>query len=508
MCGCSGTENSRDAATLHIRLKRDPPTLDPARIVDLDGARIAARLFSGLVAFSDSLDPVPDTARSWSVSPDGLRYVFELERNVRFFNGRELTAGDVRYSFERVLDPRTRSPRTWVLSRIRGARAFMQGREARVAGIEVRGPYEIVITLEEPFSPFIKLLGLTTAYIVPAEEVRARGQDYGFHASGAGPFVLKRWQHSECIELERNEYYRAAEQVRTDICYRIVPEDFTASVEFERGRLDVLPEIMASEFDRFGRDPKWQGCISISPGLNTYYLGLNCRRPPFTDPRVRQALNHAVDRKKILAALIGGRGTPARGPLPDLLRDWEAPPGYDYDPRRARDLLAQAGYENGFAMQLYQTTDIESLDICQALQAYLKAVGIDLQIVQLEWGTFLESIARGEADSFWLSWWADYPDAENFLFPLFHSDNHGSGGNRSGFSDPAVDRLIEGGMASRDDTKRAALFREAEHRIVAGAPWVFCWHKARCSIHQPRVRGYRQEPLAVMEKGLGISLGE
>jgi peptide/nickel transport system substrate-binding protein/oligopeptide transport system substrate-binding protein len=485
-----------------VRLKKNPATLDPARIVDLDSARIAAKLFSGLVSFDEQLQPCADLARSWTLSDDGRTYRFELRDDAFFLNGRAVTAQDVVFSFERVLAPQTRSPRTWVLARIQGADAFMQGRAARVAGLRAVSARTVEIELAEPFAPFVSMLGLPTAYVVPREEVERLGEEFGRQAGGCGPFLLEEWKHNQHVRLRKNPNWHGPAPLSSGICYRIIPEDFTAMVAFEKGSLDILPDIMASEYARYTRDPRWRDCVQQAPGLNTYYLGLNCSRAPFADMRVRQALNCAIDRQTMLAAILDGRGEAARGPVPTLLRRGPAPAGYGYDPQRARALLAEAGYPDGFSMRIYQTADSENLDMCQAVQAYLQAVGIRASIVQLEWSTFLAAVADGEADAFWLSWWADYPDAENFLYPLFHSANLGAGGNRSRYVDARFDRLIDRAVATQDPGRRDGLYAQCERMIAEQAPWVFFWHKDACSIHRPELRGYRTLPLTVMEKGI------
>lgn len=504
--GCGTDWHVPAADRLVVRLSRDPTTLDPAHIVDLDGARIAAKLFQGLVTFDEALRPIPDLARSWTLSPDARTYRFCLRPGVRFFNGREVTAEDFRYSFERVLHPATASPRTWVLSRLRGAGTYMRSGHGHVPGIRVRGPLDLELELEKPFAPFLSLLGLTTAAVVPREEVERLGVDYAFHASGTGPFCLVRWQHNQELVLKRNPFYAGTEPCLGGIQYRVVPEDFTALVSFEKGGLDVLPEIMAAVYDRYCSTPRFRARLTHRRSLNTYYLGLNNCRPPFHDVRVRQALNCAIDREKILRTVLQGRGVPAAGPLPPLLRGGPAPAGYPYDPQRARRLLREAGYPDGFAMTIYLSADPDSLDVCLAIQAYLNAIGVRAGVVQLEWSTFLETVARGEAPAFWLSWWADYPDAENFLYPLFHSANWGAGGNRSRFADSGIDQQIERALEVTDNDARRARYRQIEARIVELAPWVFCWHKDAVSISSPRVRGYRPEPLAVMETGTGMCL--
>ncbi|MBM4309647.1 MAG: ABC transporter substrate-binding protein [Deltaproteobacteria bacterium] len=500
--GCTPAAVERDPGCINVRLKKNPATIDPARIVDLDSARIAAKLFNGLITFDDELQPRPDLARSWTLSADGRIYRFELRDDAFFFNGRAVSAHDVVFSFERVLAPQTRSPRTWVLARIQGADAFMQGRAERVTGLRAVSDRMLEIELTEPFAPFLSMLGLTAAYVVPREEVERLGEEFGRQAGGSGPFMLADWKHNQYVQLRKNPNWHGPAPLSSGICYRIIPEDFTAMVAFEKGSLDILPDIMASEYARYTRDPVWREGVQQAPGLNTYYLGLNCGRAPFSDARVRQALNCAIDRQTMLAAILDGRGQIASGPVPPLLRRGAAPEGYEYDPQRARALLAEAGYPDGFAMRIYQTADSENLDMCQAVQAYLQAVGIRASIVQLEWSTFLAAVADGEADAFWLSWWADYPDAENFLYPLFHSANFGSGGNRSRYSDAEFDRLIEQAVTAQDSIRRDELYAQCERMIAEQAPWVFFWHKDACSIHRPELHGYRTVPLTVMEKGL------
>jgi len=485
---------------LCVRLKTNPTTLDPALIVDVDGARIAAKLYNGLIDFDEKLSPACDIAESWTISEDGLRYRFKLKKEVKFFNGRRVIASDFKYSFERVLDPSTHSPRTWVLSRINGAKEYMAGTADYVSGISVISDNEIEIRLEEPFAPFLSFLGLTTAYVVPREEVAKWGADFSFHGSGTGPFVLDTWKHNQFIAFRVNEKYFGEGPKLTGIYYKIVPEDFTALVEFEKGGIDVLPEVIFSEYKRYADDPKWREQIKISPGLNTYYLGFNCEKPPFDDPRVRQALSHAIDRKKMLASIMDGRGVAAAGPIPPILRKFQAEEKYSYDPEKAKKILKEAGFPDGFSMKIYQTADIENLNLCLVVQSYLKDINIRAAIVQLEWSSFLEAVTNGEAQAFWLSWWADYPDAENFLFPTFHSINRGPGGNRSRFSNNRVDDLLFQAVKVMDDKKRSEMYKQIEEIIIAEAPWIFLWHKSSVAVCQPWVKGYSVAPIPVMEK--------
>lgn len=489
-----------------MRLGTNPTTLDPAFIIDVTGSSIAAKLFNGLVRFDETMSVVPDIASAWEVSGDGRTYLFTLRSDVRFTSGRAVTARDFKYSFERVLDPATKSPRSWVLDRIEGATEYQKGKAAGVSGIRVLDDTHLEVRLRERFAPFLGLLAMPAAYAVPREDVRRWKEDFGSHPVGTGPYRLLSWHQGRGVQIEANPGYFAERPRLKGIYYRIIPDEMTAVVEFRQGNLDILP-VPAPEYSLFRRDPFWSAQLVSAPGLNIYYLGMNCQRPPFSDPRVRRAMNHAIDREKILRTVMEGRGTLAAGPVPPFLLSSNEP-GYRYDPAESRRLLAEAGHPDGIDATLYLNLDQDTLDILEVIQVYLKQAGIRIKLKQLEWSAFKAAVVNGEADAFWLSWWADYPDPENFLFPVFHSTNVGAGGNRARFSDPEVDRLIEAAARAGSEDERKSLYRAAQQRVVSLAPWVFMWHKAEVSVRQPWVEGVKIFPLASADKGMDVAIDE
>ncbi|MFN3395762.1 MAG: ABC transporter substrate-binding protein, partial [Thermodesulfovibrionales bacterium] len=489
---------------LYYRLSTNPTTLDPAQIVDVTGGTISAKLFNGLVRLDKDMKVVPDIAERWTVSEDGLIYRFTLRKGVKFSNGREVKARDFKYSFERVLNKKTRSPNTWVLDRIYGAREFMDGIDRDLKGIRIINDYTIEIRLEKAFSPFIYLLTMTAAYVVPEEEVRRWGPDFSSHPVGTGPFILEEWlPNRELVLVRRDDYFEQKANIN-GIVYRIIPEDLTAVTEFELGNIDIL-SLPSSEYKRFSTDTFWKSQIRSLKGINTYYLGMNCSRHPFNNPALRKAINLAIDREKILHTYYEGRGRTARGPVPDNLRRWEAPEAYLYDSDMAREIIKKEGFA-GLTINFYVTADQEVIDIAEIIQSYLRKVGLNVKIKQLEWSAFKEAINRGEPDMFWLSWWADYPDPENFLFPLFHSSNIGPAGNRTRYSNKEVDRLIEFAGRSRDEKTRWRYYERAERIIVQEAPWVFFWHKTDYVIIQPWINNFTVYPIYSMDKGMKIDV--
>jgi len=501
LTSCSREEKSD--GYIYYRLGTNPTSLDPALIVDVTGGSISAKLFNGLVKLDNDLKIIPDIAERWDMDDKGLTYIFYLKKGARFSNGREVTAHDFKYSFERLLSPGNRSPNTWVLDKISGAKSFMEDKCDKVSGLEVIDRYTLKITLEAPFSPFLNLLTMTAAYVVPEEEVEKMGDDFSFRPVGTGPFVLTAWDHNSRLTLARNDDYFDGKAHVKGIIYRIIPEELTAVAEFELGNLDVVT-IPSYEYARYRNSPRWEDYISSVEGINTYYLGFNCSRPPFDNIRLRRAVASSIDREKILNTFYESRGRIAGGPVPDVLRTWKSPVPVEYDPEKAAKAIEEEGMR-GRSVRFYITADREIVDIAEIIQSYLKRVGLRTEIIQLEWSAYKEALNKGEADMFWISWWADYPDPENFLFPLFHSRNHGAGGNRSWYTNHEVDTLIEAGQKAVSVGERDRFYMEAESIIVQESPWVFFWHKTDYTLRRPSVKNYKMYAIYTRDKGVEVS---
>ncbi|MCE5194742.1 MAG: ABC transporter substrate-binding protein [Nitrospiraceae bacterium] len=490
----------------YYRLSSNPSTLDPAMITDVTGGIVSSKLFNGLVRLNRDFSIISDIASRWTISEDGRKYKFFLKRGVRFSDDKEVTAGDFKYSFERILSPESISPNIWILDKIKGSRDFSAGKTKSVSGIKVIDDYTLEIELEKPFSPFLSLLAMTGAYVVHKDAVKKMGADFSTNPVGTGPFILKHWQQSQELVLEARKDYFGSKSKTKGIIYKIIPEDLTAITEFETGNLDII-NIPASAFSRFKKDSKWQGLIASMQALNTYYIGLNCSKKPFDNLIVRKAINYAIDVDRILNTVFEKRGRLAAGPVPEVMRKWKTPTGYEYNPSKAQKLLRSIGYPEGIEVSFYITPDAEVVDMAEVIQSYLKEVGIKAKIKQLEWSAYKEAINKGEADMFWLGWWADYFDPENFLYPLFHSANIGSAGNRARYKNPKVDALIEAGQHSKTAKQRYAYYEKAEQMIVNDAPWVFFWHKTDFTVRQPWVKNYYLYPIHNMDKGTDIEIG-
>jgi peptide/nickel transport system substrate-binding protein/oligopeptide transport system substrate-binding protein len=482
LLACSGPQVSD--TTLELVLKTSPNNLDPAVVVDVAEGEICAQVYQGLVRFATDGTVVPDLAKSWRIESGNLVYVFDLDRRMRFSNGRRVVGADVVRSFERVLGPGSRSSRRWVLERIRGAREYAGGKAAAIAGLSAPDDSTVVIELDEPFGPFLSMLCLPAAKIVTGEaavpgagatgETETAGGAAGLPA-GSGPWRVARWDRGDYLRLEPNPHYPDRPQYLTAIRFRIIPEAFTRVAEFESGTLDIL-EVPAAELGRF-LDPGRQSFTTRELAeLRVYYIGLNNQRAPFDDVRVRRALNQAVDVDRLIQVLTSGTARRATGAIPPGLPGYTPRAGYSYDPAAARQQLSDAGYPDGFSMEIWQRESPEGNRVLEAIQGYLAEVGVEVRLVRREWSAFKEAVSAGRVDAFFLDWFADYPSAENFIFPLFHSGNAGGGGNRAFFSDGEIDRMIEKAGSTVDPGGAALRYARIDSLVHERAPWIYLYH--------------------------------
>jgi ABC-type transport system substrate-binding protein len=483
----AGCSRSADDATVRLALQTEPTTLDPAYSVDFSSGRMASLIHSNLVAFDPDARVVPDLARSWEILDGGRRYVFHLGR-ARFSEGRPVTASDVVYSVRRLLDPETVSPRWWLLKPLKGAAAFHGGASWDGEAVQAIDDSTVVMRLEYPVAHFLGLLAMPAAGIVCREEIERLGTGYGRAPRGSGPWMLSAWREGDEILLVPNPGYSGRRTALAGLSFRVIPAQMTQIDEFEVGSLDVL-EVPRAELEHWraaGAPLLWR------EELRVVYIGFNTTKPPFSDPRVRRALNMAVDVEKIIAHVLFGAGVRSRGVVPPSLRLTAEPAErYRYDPAGARALLAEAGYPGGFSMELWQRENPEAGRVLESVQGYLADVGVTAKLVTREWGAFKEAIDRGTPDAFFLDWLADYPDAENFLAPLFSSANIGGGGNRTGYRNARVDSLLDAAAACMDGAKRWELYRTAEEIVYGDAPWLFLWFPEKYEVVSPRLTGYR-----------------
>jgi peptide/nickel transport system substrate-binding protein/oligopeptide transport system substrate-binding protein len=486
-----GAEGGAASGGVYRRpLGNEPATLDPARIRDVYSLGVAQQIFDGLVQFDHTLAVSPALAQFWKASRDGLTWTFTLRKGVRFHHGREVNGEDVVYSLTRILDPRTRSGAADLFLGIKGASEFREGRASRVEGLSAPQPHTVQVILTEASVPFVSLVAVGHAKIVPREVVEQQGEGFGLRPVGTGPFRFVRWERGQEIVLAANPDYFDGPPRLSRVVFRIFPGEQRDLMfqELEKGALeDTTPpatgyrQVLASQKYLYVKRPMF----------SLRHYGLNTRMPPLNDRRVRQALVYAIDREAIVEEIFLGRHAPARGILPPGTLGYNPKlAGYAHDPARAKELLVQAGYPGGRGLPVIPVwSSVKGEDILREhdrIRRDLAAVGVRAEFHYLtDWPAFSRQMAEQKLPVFLRAWFADVPDPENFLFKLFYSR---SPRNYTGYANPTVDDLLLRARAEADPAGRVALYRRAEELIVQDAPIIPVWHYTYERLFQPYVR--------------------
>ena len=485
--GCGGPGVPSRHTMIDSRDEYDPRSLDPALSTDVPTGRAVGYLFDGLTRFTPEARVEPGLAERWEASPDGMAYTFHLRRGVRFHDGRPFGARDVLASWERVLDPKVKGGRGWPLYPVLGAKEFAEGKAPRVAGVTAPNDSTVVVRLKEPFAIFPKLLAMPVTAIVPAE----MGATFADHPVGTGPWKFARWEHDDYLLFAKNEAYWGGAPLEDSLMARIISEPSTAVAEFESGNVDVLllPE---NDLTAWQEDAARRKLLQSNAALVFVYVGINTTRGPLKDRRVRQAINHSVDVGRMIQILASGGGRRAAGVIPPSLEgaDTTRAP-YAFDTLAAWRLMREAGYPNGIDVELWVGSNPLYIRMAETMQAYLKLSGIRAKIVQRESAAAREAARKGEADMILKDWYADYPDAENFLYPLLHGANKGVGGNVSFYQSATFDTLVSRARRELNDSARVQLYRQADSVAFVDAPMLFMYFKTEVLAVQPWLKGFK-----------------
>lgn len=476
---------------------QSPPTqLDPALVEDGDTIDLLMQIFEGLVQWNEKNEIVPNLAEKWEISPDGRTYTFHLKHNVKFHNGRVMTAADFVYTLTRTLRKSTNSPTAMTyLNDIVGAKELNSGATNTLAGVKALDEHTLQITIDKRKPYFLGKLTYPTAYVVCKEVIEQNGGRFDEKTMiGTGPFKFRSYQPGYRVTLVANPDYHGRKPLLDGIERPILADSTSRQNAYESGSLD-LTDVNRAELDRIRRDPALSRQLKEFARANIWYLALNQRAfAPFRDRRVRQAFAHAINKDELIRLALKGTAQRANGIIPPGVPGHDPNfTGLEYNPEKARRLLAAAGYPNGKGFprlvisfrQGYQEIADAVLAIRNDLQQNL---GIDVDARQVEWGQFLKERANGTMPCYHLRWAADYLDPQNFLSLMLHS---GSPENTLGYSNPDFDRLCEQADVEPDPQKRMTLYRQAEKVVVEDAPWVCLFYKRDVELHKPYVKGLR-----------------
>jgi len=463
----------------------DAETLDPALVQDMTSHRFVSLLFSGLVTLDSGLEVIPDLASSWEIDETGTVYTFHLHPEAKFHNGQPVTAEDVVYSIDRACDPDRGSVKRCqsYLDDIVGALERAAGEAEEISGLEALDDHTVQITIDAPKPYFLAKLTYPTSFVVNKENVTETRGIWTAHPVGTGPFMMEENGINQMVLAAFDEYYRGRPKLD-----RLVFQYRGQAVNlYERGELDVI-EIGADYIDRV-LDPSdpLHNDLRIVSQADVWYIGFNTSMPPFDDRNVRRAFAYATNKEAIAEIAYKKMVLPASGILPPGLPAYNPQlEGLDYDPQRAIDEIVESVY--GDVSELPSITlTVTGPETGEMLAAmYQEVLGVEIEVQVVSWGAFLEALDAQELQMFSLGWIADYPDPQNFLDMLFHSD---SAYNHGAYSNPELDEIVERARVEQDVDQRMALYQQAEQLLVQDAPWIPLYHSGGYFLVKPYVHG-------------------
>lgn len=466
-----------DDGSIVVALGSDIVTLDPHGSNDQQSSRVNAQIYEGLVYSDTNMEIQPALAESWEQNEDDPKeWTFHLREGVKFHNGEDFTANDVKFTVERMLD----SPE---VAHIIGP----------VESVEVVDDHTVILRTGESFAPLLQHLSHTAAGILNEKAVEEFGADYGENPVGTGPFFFEEHLAGERVVIKRFDDYWGDKAGLAEVVFKPYLEGSQRRIGLETGEIDIAYDIDPIDYPAI--EDNGELVLLKDPSLSSAYAGFNCEKEPFDNILVREAINYAINVDDIITSALEGAATPAAGPINDLVfgYDDELEP-YPYDPEKAKELLEEAGYGDGFSTSIWTNDNPTRVRIAEIIQANLKDIGIDLKVEQMEWATYLEGTENGEHDMYILGWVTVTGDADYGLYPLFHSSQHGGAGNRSFYTNEKVDQLLDIGRTSIDEEERLAAYKEAQDIIVEEAPQVFLYFTDQTTGTQARVQGFQQHP--------------
>ena len=492
--------NAKQGGGIVITYKDDVATLDPAIGYDWQNWSMIKSLFDGLMDYEPGTTNLrPGLAESYEASADGLTYVFKLRQGVKFHNGRVMTAEDVKYSLDRVTNPKTQSPGAGFFGSIKGYDAISSGSAEALEGVTVVDPLTVKIELTRPDATFLHVMALNFASVVAKEAVDAAGADFGRQPVGTGAFKLAEWTLGQRVVFERNkDFWRQGLPYLDQITFEIGQEPIVALLRLQKGEVDVPGDgIPPAKFAEVMADPAQKARVIEGGQLHTGYITMNVTIAPFDKVEVRQAVNMAINKKRI-TQIINNRAVPANQPLPPSMPGYDKSyEGYAFDQAKAKELLASAGLKDGFETELFVMNTDPNPRIAQAIQQDLAAIGIKASIQSLAQANVIA--AGGEKDQapmIWsggMAWIADFPDPSNFYGPILGCAGAVQGGwNWSWYCNEDLDKLAAQADSMADPAKAAernALWSQIYGKVMADAPWVPVFNEQRFTMKSERMGG-------------------
>lgn len=468
--GVVGAQNDR----LIIGSGAEISSLDPRIATDVPSFERINVMMEPLVVYNTDLSLEPRLATEWSFSEDGLAITFNLRDDVTFHHGRDFTSEDVSYTFE------------WVLDEENAARN--RPLYTDITSIETPDPYTVVFNLSEP-NAFL-LNNIARMPIVPAD--LGDDQDFASNPVGTGPYQLESLRRDDRLVMNAFDGYWGGRATIDTIEFRPIPEDGTRLLAFEAGEIDMSQaQPVPTELPRLEEDASFN--VQRTPGTGYTYLGMNTQVPPLDDVRVRQAISYLVPREALVERILNGIGQPGISMLspetpwfnPEVMR-------FEYDPERARALLAEAGYEDGFELRLHTSEDPVRMQVAEIMQAELSQVGVTLSVTIEEFGAFLDRVQTTDDFDLFILSWVGQLDPDRAIMRQFTTDGSA---NYANYTNERVDELAVSGRSVAPDSEASIeIYREAQALIVEEAPFAFVNYTEEIGLHHPYIEGWTVHP--------------
>lgn len=474
-----------------IAIGAEPESLDPLKMQSSPAATVSEHMVERLIYLAEDGSLKPALAESWESSEDGLVWTFYLREEVSFHDGESFNAEAVKYNLDRFLGIGD------FAGRDKAAFAFLLD---RVEEIEVVDEYTVQVTLNEVFAPIIahfshSFIGMHS----PASLKTLAAGDFVEAPVGTGPFKYVAWDRGDKIVMENNEDYWGEVPILDTVTFKFVPEASSRVIMLETGEVDAIMAVPPTEIDRL--ELEFDIHVVFQNSVRVMFIALNMEKEVFQDVRVRQALNHAVDRASIISTLFQGVGEPASAPVVPAVFGYTRVGPYEYDLERAKNLLTEAGYPDGFEIDMLHPSGryVQDVVVAEAVQAMLADIGVTVNLRTYEWGTYLSTVRvspdMADHHAHMLGWGTTTLDADYALYALFHSSQWPPAMNTSYYANDILDGLLDQARTSSDISFRENLYREAIEILWFDAPWIFLHNEGQVNAMRTNVRGLIHHPL-------------
>ncbi len=419
----------------------DVTSLDPHQGKETPAVEVTCQIFDTLVVVNPETNEIePQIAESWE-QVDELTYVFKIRQGIKFHDGSDLTAEDVKFSLDRAINSAAVS---YIVDFI--------------DTVTVDDEYTVTVKTKAPYAPALRNLAIPFAAIVPKAVVEADEAAFILNPVGSGPYQFVEWKQNDHVTLKAFDDYYAGKPATENLIMKVIPETSQRSIALETGEIDLAYDMAVNDVAKL-KDSTELTVYEI-PSLTCWYISMNMNKEPFNNPLVREALSYAIDRQLIIDTINAGSGQPADAIIAPGVFGYYSTGVREYDPEKAKELLAEAGYPDGFETSLWVNDNQSRIEMCQAMQNMFQQIGVECAVEVLEFGSYISRTTNGEHDMAYFGWTTSSADADYSYYSLEHSTQQGAAGNRSFIADPEVDALIEEARTNSDEATRTELYKE------------------------------------------------